>query len=145
MHILLWLGSYVYKYDPKTKVNAPLCNKANCLHDKESDKTKIKSCNAYYPYIEEGQISNSIIVYEVGYIYLAGESRDWAGSDRNELWRIKADGSERTLIKSFARPQWNQIIHRGYYYYTEHITMKTEIYSSYSKSLIRLMGMEKKK
>ena len=94
-------GCYVYKYDPKTKVNAPLCNKANCLHDKESDKTKIKSCNAYYPFVSMDQVE-SIIAYENGYIYLAGIDRSSTDySNRNQVYRIKADGSEHTLIHTF--------------------------------------------
>ena len=112
-------GCYVYKYDPKTKVNAPLCNKANCLHDKESDKTKIKSCNAYYPFVGHNQ-ADSIIAYENGYIYLAGVDRASTNcSLRNQLCRIKADGSEHTIIHSFPREYIYQIIHRGCYYYTE--------------------------
>lgn len=112
-------GCYVYKYDPKTKVNAPLCNKTNCLHDKETDKTKIKSCNAYYPFVSMDQVE-SIIAYENGYIYLAGIDRSSTDySNRNQLCRIKADGSEHTLIHTFSEEYIYQIIHRGCYYYTE--------------------------
>ncbi len=107
-------GCYVYKYAPQTKRNAPLCNKTNCLHDRETDPEKMKLCNAYYPFMNDDSLG-SVIAYEDGYIYIAGEDDTLC----TDLIRIKTDGSERSEIHKFSRGFIYQIFHRGYYYYTD--------------------------
>ncbi|MDY6351421.1 MAG: hypothetical protein SPL57_00075 [Lachnospiraceae bacterium] len=111
-------GSYIYKYDPRTGSNKPLCNKANCLHDKEKDVFRQDSCNAYFPYANADLHDESLIAYEKGYIYLAQIS-DMASDDGTVLTRIKTDGSERKEIHTTERNNLNHIFHRGYYFYTD--------------------------
>lgn len=40
-------NKFIYYYNTEKKTLAPLCNKANCLHDMETDKDKLIDCNAY--------------------------------------------------------------------------------------------------
>ena len=111
-------GGYLYKYDPKTGENAPLCNKTNCLHDKETDETRFKSCNAFFPIVDDFAKSTSVVSYENGYIYIAG-TVDWAYSYNTFITRIKTDGSQRQDIHEFNGQYYNSIMHRGYYYYAD--------------------------
>ena len=111
-------GGYLYKYDPKTGENAPLCNKTNCLHDKETDETRFESCNAFYPFVTNSSKQEFVISYENGYIYIAGYM-EWATSQNTTITRIKTDGSQRQDIHEFTGQYYNSIMHRGYYYYAD--------------------------
>lgn len=37
------IGSYIYQMDEETEILTPLCNKPNCLHDKEADREKYQN------------------------------------------------------------------------------------------------------
>ena len=39
-------GNYIYFLDESSDTILPLCNKADCLHDKETDPEKYSYCNA---------------------------------------------------------------------------------------------------
>lgn len=108
-------GCYIYKYDVIKGSNAPLCNKANCLHDKEENPNRYKDCNAYYQYIGTEQYSS--IAYEKGSIYIAdpGFGDGWT----TRIIRISKDGAEREIIHQFSSQFLNSIFHRGYFYYQE--------------------------
>ena len=119
-------GYYIYMYDAATGINTPLCNKQNCLHDKETDESKIKECNAYFPYMDSTNIRDDSIAYENGYIFATYTSMDNQTSDAGKLWRktiirIKKDGSSREKVHTFTKSIQNEIIHRGYYYYTSDV------------------------
>ncbi len=40
------VGYYLYYVDKETMEYTPLCNKPNCLHQKETDPMKVTNCNA---------------------------------------------------------------------------------------------------
>lgn len=42
------IGSYIYQMDEQTEILMPLCNKPNCLHDKETNDERIEECYAYF-------------------------------------------------------------------------------------------------
>lgn len=118
------VGAYVYKYDVKDGTNKPLCNKQNCLHDKEKDRSRLKECNAYFPYYEINDYNNATIAYENGYIYIAFSNRSSNTSSNftfcRSLIRISADGSSRTTVHNFKNVgNGPDIFHRGVYYYTD--------------------------
>ena len=108
-------GCNLYRYDPKTGKNNPLCNKTNCLHDKENNKYKQKECNSYFPYWEEDVLQTPSIYYENGYIYCIYPKKN----EDIKLIKIKSDGSTRKNIHTFNNEIINEyIIHRGVMYYS---------------------------
>lgn len=109
-------NNYIYYLDEETDTLLPLCNKADCLHDKETDPEKYDDCNAYAGKYYDAS-SDSGIAYCNGYIYYYYESM----SGPSTLYRISADGSKREEIY-----QWDEdisvaywIIHRDVLYYKE--------------------------
>ena len=108
-------GFYVYKYDVKSGANKALCNKQNCLHDREKDRSHMKECNAYFPYQDISTYERTTIAYDDGYVYIAFDSID----SYRSILRISIDGSERELIHTIKDSSvTNDIFHRGVYYYT---------------------------
>lgn len=109
------VGSYVYQLDNETQTMTPLCNKSNCLHDKEADENRVSDCNAY---LEE--TDDVGIAYMDGYVYSVTE--EWKDNDIcNVLYKISADGAVREKVY-----QWSAAVveswclHRNVLYYIEH-------------------------
>ncbi len=140
-------GNYIYYMDETSDILLPLCNKADCLHDKETDLEKISSCNAY---ISGPQAILCISYYDGNIYYL--ECDYGLGSD--ELYRLSADGSQKELVY-----QWEEgvfvdkwMIHRGVFYYTDYVlttledpdTGEEEMWQLYTFSELPLTGVVKK-
>ena len=111
-------------HNEKNGTFAPVCQKVNCLHDREFDKEKRKECNAcmkyHYVFDQNGDIvfnDCDLIQYYDGYIYYA------VG---NCMYRTKKDGSEKDCV--LKRPDRKEIqrflLHRGYLYYQIDCTMQ---------------------
>ena len=106
---------FVYFYDAKNDVIMPLCSKNNCLHDKETNRSKRQECNAYIDSIVGDDIT--LMLYEDN-VYACYQ---WHGekTDFENPWtliRIKADGSARDEV-TFLDLIQDPLIHRGYLYY----------------------------
>lgn len=108
-------GQYIYKkdfiyyYNMKNHTMTPLCNKANCLHDKETSDDRREECNAYC--LEEGvERMNNYIQYYEGNIYYA---------DGDSLYRLSADGSKKDVVFSTEEDMliYDWLLHRGIFYY----------------------------
>lgn len=109
------MNNYIYYYNNETKQLNPLCDKANCLHDMETDSTRREECNAYIDKVSWGE-ENSVdpgykfIQYYEGSIYYT------IGSD---VYRVSREGT--TKKKVFTTENGNAIIswliHRGKLYY----------------------------
>lgn len=105
-------GNYIYYIDKDSKNVIPLCSKADCLHNSESDEDKYSDCNAYVANNGMVQIS-----YCNGYLYYINE--DYI-NEEFVLYRLKEDGSSREVLKRWkdcAIKQW--IVHRDRLYYIE--------------------------
>lgn len=111
-------GGYIYLVDGASGALVPLCNKADCLHDHETDARKAQQCNAsvYGDYNDEN--SDLGIQYCNGYLYLM-----WAEGYRSDepmvLWRFAADGSSKERIWTWERGVrcYDWIVHRDVLYY----------------------------
>lgn len=106
------IRNYLYYIDNETKKTIPLCNRTDCIHDKEQNQDKKKECHAYY---ENHRGATQQIQYYDGNLYtiLTGET-----IGTNYLYKIAPDGSSRTLIKTWENTtimQW--CLHRGYVYF----------------------------
>ena len=103
---------YIYYYNTEKKTMTPLCNKANCLHDMETDESRQDNCNAYAPVDKIS--ANKYIQYYDGYIYYVVND-----FEEKSLYRVKKDGSKKDKIFTTDNELNidNWLIHRGYLYY----------------------------
>ena len=132
------VGSYIYQMDEESEIMTPLCNKSNCLHDKERDKNRMADCNAFLTSDDAG------ISYMDGFLYFVG--KEWVENDLCDvLYKISADGSTREKLY-----QWNGEIveswcmHRNVLYCLEH-TFDEDNQESYKIKSLELRGMGKAK
>lgn len=132
--------SFIYQLDEGTGTLAPLCNKPNCLHDKETDKNRKPECNAYIT----TDTSITGITYMNGCIYSI--MREWADDGScDTLYKIAGDGSAKE--KAY---QWEGgivegwCIHRDVLYYVEH-TYDEDNEEHYAVKAMKLSGMGKRK
>jgi hypothetical protein len=113
----IFCNNYLYYHNEANNTLVPVCSKANCLHDKETDTEKKRECNAFL--YTNDQLSSDgypitsiseMIQYNEGYIYYI---------NGNSIFRIKADGSAKDCIYKTKEdiPICNFMVHRGYIYY----------------------------
>ena len=137
-------GDYIYFLDKETNTILPLCNKADCLHDQETDSEKYVYCNAcMLP-------SNGFPTGELGISYCNGVlyclDRGF-GSRSPILYRISEDGSNREEIYEWENCQVNEwLIHRNVLYYTKRIYENTDgkVKESYQICALSLTDSAKK-
>ena len=104
-------GHYIYYLDDNTHSLVALCNKADCLHNGETDSDRYSDCNAYL------EVGADTIAYCNGYLYVLDSA------DSNPvLYRIKEDGSKREVVKKWEEENvcidlWS--IHRDVFYCVE--------------------------
>ncbi|MDE5780182.1 MAG: hypothetical protein K2I03_01700, partial [Lachnospiraceae bacterium] len=109
------INEFIYVIDKTSGVCLPLCNKSDCMHDKETIEVKRKACNAYLG------VSAFNIIYYNGSIYYTN-SRQEKDKDGNvhfieEILKMSTDGTKRRAIYSTEKYCiWNFKIHRGYIY-----------------------------
>ena len=115
------LGDYIYYFDKDLNTIYPLCNKPDCLHDKETDPDKKDLCNAHinmpetevYPPGLQYYNGNLYVMYATDFVNGGYKLRDYKkgtvlyrfaddGSAKEEIWRAQENWS----VSSF-------IIHRG--------------------------------
>lgn len=126
-------GHYIYKLDETSGTVTPLCNKANCLHDQETDSSRRSECNAYLSSTETG------IAYMDGYIYFITLDIKEGGWCQN-LYKVAEDGSTRESVY-----QWEGsviegwCIHRNILYYVKH-TYDESNNEFYSVNEMKLAG-----
>lgn len=109
-----WENGFLYVIDRSEQLCQSLCNKSDCLHEKEADVTK---CNAYI-----GVGSYPCVCFYNNRLYFQNsrqvEDKDGIKYSVNEIYRMSLDGTERSLIYSTRDAVWNFKIHRGYIYFT---------------------------
>ena len=110
--------NFLYFIDEKDMSVYPLCNKADCLHDRETDDRKKQGCNAYITgdYLPAEQ---KIQYYNNSIYYIDNTKIETEGLI---LKRIDID-TQRTesvyTVKTMFIDDW--IIHRGYFYYAQSV------------------------
>lgn len=133
-------GHYIYYMDRESKIILPLCGKADCLHDKETDSEKKQNCNAYM----ETESADTGIAYCNGYLYYL-ELSDFSAP---VLYCLSADGTKKEQMYQWADnvtiEQW--IVHRDVLYYVEHIYLseKDKTAEQYVVKALSLTGKMKK-
>lgn len=131
---------HVYYFDEISETILPLCNRIDCLHDKEIDMEKYVECNAYIP---SGDSDSS-----VGIGYCNGSIYCMSNETIPILYRMTADGSKKEQVyqwkdEGIIIEQW--IVHRDVFYYVEHayVTGVDGVSERYSLNAIDLKGVAK--
>lgn len=104
---------FILYFDPETKTATPLCNRVDCLHDKEENERLREKCNVYVGFTWDGP-ENQIVFYN-GALYMLNPLNE---DNHDELIKFSIDGSGRTVVRKFedgSISYW--IIHRGYMYF----------------------------
>lgn len=104
-------GLYLYYADKESMKPVILCDKPNCLHDRETDPYKKSECNAYI-----GSESNKLLTIYDNYIYYYGvnEKDDFT----NYIFRMSLDGNEKKAIAKVDGNVMDMAIHREKLYYS---------------------------
>lgn len=114
------LGEYVYFCSFEQGKLVPLCNRPDCMHDRESDAGKKADCIAYVGFgrINEGlQFYNNKLYANVDSGFI-DETPDELERSGNYLYEISADGSQRELLRNKLENSYQFVLHRGSVYYT---------------------------
>ena len=113
------VGYYIYYVDKETMEYTPLCNKPNCLHQEETDQTKVMDCNAM---VRLNISLHTSLNYYNQHLYIAAVELliDENGMPETKyvMDKISLDGGEREIVHEFENPVDTAIVHRGYIYYS---------------------------
>ncbi|MCM1104852.1 MAG: hypothetical protein NC409_12195 [Clostridium sp.] len=112
-------GEFVYYLDEGTGELFPLCAKADCLHDRETDQERKESCNAYLYFSEFSSDSAKGIMYYDGDLYCLTDKG--FREEETILYRLSEDGAKKEQVYRWTGvsvEEW--VVHRGEFYYAEH-------------------------
>lgn len=107
---------YLYYMDKETLSPIPLCKKADCLHDKETDPNKKSNCEAFL-----GSGDHSVFYFDDA-VYILGS--DMTGTNAQSykvqyfLKKYSTDGTFLENVYTFPKSPQAIIRHRGMVYYT---------------------------
>lgn len=87
-------NGYRLYYDPETDTATPLCNRVDCLHDKETNEFLQKKCYARFDWFENGLESQ--IQYYDGNLYMLTPLD--TETDSVTLMKYPEDGSEGSAV-----------------------------------------------
>lgn len=109
-------NGFLYTIDKATHICRPLCNKSNCLHDREASFANKKECNAFINTMYES------IVYYDGSLYCAVDDEDVDNDGvavyLRKIIKLPLDGSARETVYETKDYEISDFkIHRGYIYY----------------------------
>lgn len=113
------LGDFVYYCDFETQTLIALCNRPDCLHDKETDSEKRSECTAYVAY---GSVNDGLQYYD-GKLYANTSSvyfdteRDADYREKEYLLELAPDGSSREQMDYQMENAYSFAFHRGSLYY----------------------------
>ncbi|MDE6419916.1 MAG: hypothetical protein K2K87_05230 [Lachnospiraceae bacterium] len=111
-------GEFVYYLDEGTGQLLPLCSKADCLHDRETDRERLESCNAHMHFDEFSNDFSGGMAYYNGYLYCLTDN---GFNEETTLYRLSEDGSKKEQVYRWTDVRVEEwIIHRGIFYYAEH-------------------------
>lgn len=106
-------GLYLYFCDYETMESVVLCNKPNCLHDKELDEKKKYNCNGFLITDGDSKLITTYDNYLYCYIDIDFQKDNW----QPEIIKISLDGSKRETV-CILEPNITSIaLHRGKLYY----------------------------
>lgn len=117
------LNNFLYFADKKTLKSVPLCNKSDCLHDKEPNPEKRLDCNAY---LFDSPLNSSFYVFK-NHIYKFVDESYYDGKDLiivNTIYQSDLNGTNSKKLFSINQTIIRWFIHRGTLYYTTAVDNK---------------------
>ena len=113
----LYHNQFVYVYNREAGTTLPLCNKPNCLHDKETDSEKLKECVAYLEDLRSHDTVTLMLYKDSLYVcYPTTKGLSLEAKNPYTIVRLSCEGSSKEEI--FTRDSIDfPILHRGYIYY----------------------------
>lgn len=107
---------FLYVIDKETHKCQPLCNRSDCMHDRETSFEKKQECTAFL-----NTSFKSLVYYNDSIYFQAVEDKtdkDGVSYELNEICKISADGTNREVVYSTRDCTiWSFKIHRGYIYF----------------------------
>lgn len=119
-HFYFHQGDYIYAISKVNMEATPLCNKPDCLHNKETDYSRLEYCNAYVGISFAGMEYHEDSLY-IDYWDIKSTPTQYA------LHKVNIDGSGHTeILRSGLVSDF--LIHRGILYlpYTDFLRIPTE-------------------
>lgn len=109
-------NGFLYVIDKATHKCQPLCNRSDCMHDRETSFEKKQECTAFL-----NTSFKSLVYYNNSIYFQAVEDKtdkDGVSYELNEICKISADGTNREVMYSTRDCTiWSFKIHRGYIYF----------------------------
>ena len=127
------INNFLYFADNSNMVAVPLCNKSNCLHDKETNQAKISECNAYL----FNNLINTDFFYIDNKLYILKDESYYEQEQFiavNSVYEAKSDGTSYKKLFSINKQIQRWIMHRGVIYYTTDVDGKVEGFNLSNKS-----------
>lgn len=109
-------NGFLYVIDKVTHKCQPLCNRNDCMHDKETSFENKQACTAFL-----NTFFKSLVYYDNDIYFQTVEDKvdkDGVSYELNEICKMSTDGTNREVVYSTRDCIiWNFKIHRGYIYY----------------------------
>ena len=105
------MNNYLMFADKNLEQPVFVCNKAECLHNKETAENKV-NCDALF------ERANSVRYYN-GKVYVCALSLANQNNDSTSIYSLDVDGSNRKVIYSSKNDMESMIIHQGQVYIYE--------------------------
>lgn len=109
-------NGFLYVIDKATHKCQSLCNRSDCMHDKETSFEKKQECTAFL-----NTSFRSLVYYNNSIYFQTVENKtdkDGVSYELNEICKISSDGTNREVVYSTRDCTiWSFKIHRGYIYY----------------------------
>lgn len=105
------MNNYLMFADKNLEQPVFVCNKAECLHNKETAENKV-NCDALF------ERANSVRYYN-GKVYVCALSLVNQNNDSTSIYSLDVDGSNRKVIYSSKNDMESMIIHQGQVYIYE--------------------------
>lgn len=109
-------NGFLYVIDKATHKCQSLCNRSDCMHDKETLFEKKQECTAFL-----NTSFRSLVYYNNSIYFQTVENKtdkDGVSYELNEICKISSDGTNREVVYSTRDCTiWSFKIHRGYIYY----------------------------
>jgi hypothetical protein len=109
---------FLYLVDEENYSVNPICNKTDCLHEKETIPDKVSTCNAYI----DNYGPDKIQYYDGNIYYISSETID--DETVTHLKKFNISTQSKDIVFTFKTDIGEWIIHRGYFYYEDTLAYK---------------------
>lgn len=148
--VYLYHNGFIYYYEEGSNAIMPLCNKADCLHDREPDPEKWAECNAHadfeegdhhvlQDYVQIAKCNDSVYCMNAATVLEQSQT----------LFRYAPDGTEKEAVHTWDSEEsavLDWIIHRDVLYYVErrYYLKDGETFAENTVKSLALTGLHRK-